>query len=132
MLDALKIENSAGHTEIKMDANGKPYVIEMGPRMGGDYISSDLVRLSTGYDFVNGVLQVATGQFVVPVFGEQKKSGVYFLCEETKQKVLPFIENKDKYPYIVDADIWGEIKTVKCNSDRGGYFIYQSYKKVEL
>ena len=132
MLDALKIENSAGHTEIKMDANGVPYVIEMGPRMGGDYISSDLVRLSTGYDFVNGVLQVATGQFVEPVFGEEKKSGVYFLCEETKNKVLPYIENKDKYPFIVDADIWGDIQSVKCNSDRGGYFIYQSDKKIKL
>ena len=132
MLNALKIENSAGHTEIKMDANGVPYVIEMGPRMGGDYISSDLVRLSTGYDFVKGVLQVATGQFVEPVFGEQKKSGVFFLCEETKQKVLPFIENKDKYPYIVDADIWGVIQPVKCNSDRSGYCIYQSDKKIIL
>lgn len=132
MLDALKIENSAGHTEIKMDAKGVPYVIEMGPRMGGDYISSDLVKLSTGYDFVNGVLEIATGQFKEPVFGDQKKSGVYFLCEETKQKVLPFIENKEKYPYIVDADIWGEIQPVKCNSDRGGYFIYQSNKRIVL
>lgn len=132
MLDALKIENSAGHTEIKMDSNGVPYVIEMGPRMGGDFISSDLVRLSTGYDFVNGVLEVATGQFTEPVFGESKKSGVYFLCEETKSKVLPFIENKEKYPFIVDADIWGDIQPVMCNSDRGGYFIYQSDKKIQL
>lgn len=132
MLDALKIENSAGHTEIKMDANGVPYIIEMGPRMGGGYISSDLVRLSTGYDYVKGVLEVATGQFVEPVFGEQKCSGVYFLCEETKDKVLPYIQNRDKYPFIFDADIWGRIQPVKCNSDRGGYFIYQSDKKITI
>ena len=132
MLDALKIENSAGHTEIKMDTNGIPYIIEMGPRMGGDYISSDLVRLSTGYDFVKGLLEVATGRFVEPVFGETKRSGVFFLCEVTKDKVLPYIQDKDKYPFIVDADIWGEIQPVKCNSDRGGYFIYQSDKRIEL
>ncbi len=132
MLNALKVENSAGHTEIKMDASGIPYVIEMGPRMGGDYISSDLVRLSTGYDFVKGVLEVATGQFVEPVFGEQKSSGVYFLCEETKDKVLPFIQNKEKYPFIFDADIWGDIQTVKCNSDRCGYFIYQDEKRIDI
>ena len=75
MLDALLIENSAGHTEIRMDENGVPYVIEMGPRMGGDYISSDLVKLSTGYDFVQGVLEVATNRFVPPVFGEAGFSG---------------------------------------------------------
>lgn len=130
MLDALKIENSAGHTEIKMDKDGIPYVIEMGPRMGGDYISSDLVRLSTGYDFVKGVLEVATGQFEEPVLGEPKCSGVYFLCEETKDKVLSYIQNKEQYPFIFDADIWGDIQTVKCNSDRGGYFIYQANKKI--
>jgi len=130
MLDALKIENSAGHTEIKMDKDGIPYIIEMGPRMGGDYISSDLVRLSTGYDFVKGVLEVATGQFEEPVFGEPRCSGVYFLCEETKGKVLHYVQNKEKYPFIFDADIWGDIQTVKCNSDRGGYFIYQSDHKI--
>ena len=36
----------------------------------------------------------------------------------------------NKYPYIVDADIWGEIQKVQCNSDRGGYFIYQDDKKL--
>lgn len=132
MLDALKIENSAGHTEVKMDANGVPYVIEMGPRMGGDYISSDLVGLSTGYSFVKATLEVATDTFVPPVLGENKCSGVYFLCQETKEKVLKYIKNKKDYPFIVDADIWGEIQNVKCNSDRGGYFIYQADKKIEL
>lgn len=132
MLDALKIENSAGHTEIKMDERGIPYIIEMGPRMGGDYISSDLVRLSTGYDFVKGVLEVATGQFVEPVLGCPKCSGVFFLCEETKDKVLPYIQNKGEYSFVVDADIWGDIKPVKCNSDRGGYFIYQSDAKLNI
>lgn len=132
MLDALKIENSAGHTEIKMDVNGVPYVIEMGPRMGGDYISSDLVRLSTGCDFVKCTLEVATGTFIKPPFGEPLHSGVYFLCEETKDKVLPYIQNKDKYSFIADADVWGNIHSVKCNSDRGGYFIYQSDHKIVI
>ena len=132
MLDALKIENSAGHTEVKMDSRGVPYVIEMGPRMGGDFISSDMVRLSTGYDFVKGVLEVATGHFSEPEMGESKCAGVYFLCEETEDKVLPFIKHRDKYPFIVDADIWGDIQHVKCNSDRGGYFIYQSHSKLIL
>ena len=132
LLSALRIEYGASHTEIKMDASGKPYVIEMGARMGGGYINSDLVRLSTGYDFVKGVLEVATGTFTVPVSTCKKFAGVYFLCEETKEKVLPYIENKDKYPFVYDADIWGKIQSVQCNSDRGGYFIYQDNHKIEL
>ena len=132
LLTALKVEYGASHTEIKMDNNGIPYVIEMGARMGGGYINSDLVRLSTGYDFVKGVLEVATGSFTEPVIAQRGYAGVYFLCEETKDKVLPYIKNRDKYPFIYDADIWGKIQTVQCNSDRGGYFIYQDNHKIEL
>lgn len=132
LLKALKVEYGASHTEVKMNDDGVPYVIEMGARMGGGFINSDMVKLSTGYDFVKGVLEVATGTFTEPVFPCKKYAGVYFLCEETKEKVLPYIENKDKYPFVYDADIWGKIQKVQCNSDRGGYFIYQSDHKIEL
>ena len=89
MLDALKIENSAGHTEIKMDKEGIPYVIEMGPRMGGGYISSDLVRLSTGYDFVKGVLEVATGQFEEPSWGSPNAQVFIFFVRRPKTRCCP-------------------------------------------
>lgn len=132
MLDALKVEYGASHTEIKMNDSGIPYVIEVGVRMGGDFIQSDLVRLSTDYDLVCGVLEVATGRFHEPVLGASKCSGVYFLCEETKDRVLPYIENRNKYPFVVDASIYGGIRHVKCNSDRGGFFIYQSDFRIQI
>lgn len=131
-LNSLKVEYGASHTEIKMDKAGIPYVIEMGARMGGDFIQSDLVKLSTGYDLVKGVLEVSSGVFNKPVFGKPHKSGVYFLCEETKDRVLPYIQNCKEYDFIVDSDIYGDTKSVKCNSDRSGYFIYQSDKKIIL
>lgn len=61
-LDTLGIENSASHTELKIDGNGVIRIIEIGGRMGGDCIGSDLVRYSTGYDFVKMVIQVACGE----------------------------------------------------------------------
>lgn len=130
VLDVLKVEYGASHTEIKLDDDGVPYVIEMGARMGGDFIQSDLVKLSTGYDLVGGVLEVATGRFHAPIADKSKYSGVYFLCEETKDRVLPYIENFDKYSFIVDAAIYGNIKRVQCNSDRSGFFIYQSENRI--
>ena len=58
-LDALNVQNSASHTEFKIDENGNFGIIEIGARMGGDCIGSDLVRISTGYDFVKMVIDVA-------------------------------------------------------------------------
>lgn len=63
-LDALHVENSAGHSEFKVDKNSNIKIIEIGARMGGDCIGSDLVYLSTGHDFIKMVIDVATG---VPV-----------------------------------------------------------------
>lgn len=60
-LDTLGIKNSASHSEIKIDNDGNIKIIEIGGRMGGDCIGSDLVFYSTGIDFVRCVIQVACG-----------------------------------------------------------------------
>ncbi len=59
-LDSLNIRFGASHSELKIDG-GKIYFIEIGGRMGGDRIGSDLVFLSTGYDFVKAVIDFAVG-----------------------------------------------------------------------
>lgn len=61
-LDSLKIVNGASHSEIKIDQDGNIKLIEIGGRMGGDCIGSDLVQLSTGVDFVKAVIDVALGK----------------------------------------------------------------------
>ena len=58
---ALGITNGATHSEFKITPNGDVRVIEIGARMGGDCIGSDLVQISTGYDFIKMVIDVAMG-----------------------------------------------------------------------
>ncbi len=61
-LDTLEITHSASHSELKIDADGTIRLIEIGGRMGGDMIGSDLVYLSTGLDFVGMVVDLACGR----------------------------------------------------------------------
>ena len=65
-LDALGVTNGASHSEYRITEKGKIYVMEIGARMGGDFIGSHLVQLSTGYDFLRGVIEVALGEFTPP------------------------------------------------------------------
>ena len=124
-LTALKIENSASHTEIKWNSNGELFIIETGARMGGDFISSDLVRLSTGYDFVEGAIKLAVNQFEEPVFTKSMHSGVYFYSK-LAQEVGEIIKQHEKWPEIVEWEYSDEpLLEVKSNADRGGYFLYQ-------
>lgn len=129
-LDALHIKYGASHSELKITEDGDIRVIEIGARMGGDFIGSNLVQLSTGYDFLKGVIEVALGDFHQPVITEHNYSGVYFLSKETEW-VKPIIMNWQNYPEIVEAEITDtELRHIECSGDRSGYLIYQSDKKV--
>lgn len=131
-LDALHIGYGASHSELKITEDGDIKVIEIGARMGGDFIGSDLVRLSTGYDFLEGVIEVAMGTFREPQLTEHRYSGVYFLSEETKH-LKSVIEHSEDYPEIVQADITcDELRHIECSGDRSGYFIYQSDEKFVI
>lgn len=61
-LDSLGVEFGASHSEILVNENEDIRIVEIGSRMGGDCIGSDLVELSTGIDFLGAVISVAIGQ----------------------------------------------------------------------
>lgn len=131
-LDALRIQYGASHSELKITEEGDIRVIEIGARMGGDFIGSDLVKLSTGYDFLKGVIEVALGTFEEPVLTVHKYSGVYFLCKET-ERIKPIIQNWKDYPEIVEAEITDpELRNIECSGDRSGFLIYQSNRRFNI
>lgn len=130
-LNALGVTNGASHSEYKITEDGRIYVMEIGARMGGDFIGSDLVQLSTGYDFLKGVIEVSLGRFEEPSFDSPHHAGVYFLCEETKH--LQDIIKESNLPQIVRAEITdAELRKVTCSADRSGYLIYQGENKLIL
>lgn len=131
-LDALHIQYGASHSELKITDEGDIRVIEIGARMGGDFIGSNLVQLSTGYDFLGTTIQVAMGEFIEPQITEHSYSGVYFLSKETAN-LKTVIENWKDYSEIVEAEITdSELRNIECSADRSGYLIYKSDKKLEF
>ena len=97
-LDALGLTSGASHSEYKITSEGRISVMEIGGRMGGDFIGSDLVRLSTGYDFLEGVIRVALGETIHPQPKNLARSSVVFTAPEN----------------------------VTCSAERTGYIIYQN------
>lgn len=125
-LSVLKITNSPSHTEIKLNSKGELYIIEVGPRLGGDYITSDLVRLSTGYDMVHGAIYLSIGEFKPPHNLNNMYSGVYFYSKLAPEIGNVILRHED-YPEIVEWEYnEAPLPEVHSNADRGGYFLYQS------
>lgn len=125
-LNTLGITNGASHSELKIDDDGCIKIIEIGGRMGGDFIGSDLVRISTGVDFVRAVIQVATGQ--EPDLSRVCKpmiAGVRFVFDEDDILVYKKITETDP-SLLVSSEIREIDGEVSDSSTRFGYYLMAS------
>ena len=101
---ALRFENCPSHTELKINERGI-FVIETSPRLGGDYITSTLVPLSTGINMEDQLLHIALGEKVDTTKGRfDKASGVcFFVLEEGSIiKHVPDEKFVKTWPHVVD------------------------------
>ena len=129
-LKSVQIEYGASHSEFKITNSGEIYAIEVGARMGGDFIGSHLVELSTGYDYIKGVIDIALNKFIEPENHNQDSSysGVYFLSKET-ERLLPYFERNEDY--VIEKKIMNhKLVNIKNSNDRSGYLIYKSREKI--
>ncbi len=132
-LDALKIKNGASHSEFKLDTDGNVKIIEIGSRMGGDCIGSDLVKISTGMDFVQMVIETALGE--KPTFEkvrEPKYAVIKFIFSQKDLDMLKKIqrEKPEILYYISDIETVGKHQVLD-SSTRFGYFIVECDTREE-
>lgn len=129
-LDTLNIVNGASHVELFIKQNKEVVINEIGARMGGDFIGSHLVELSTGYDYLKSVIDIATG--IEPEYTRKTKkcSGIVFRTKENGLSFDHFIDNGSEI--VVKETNLSEQPILKKSGDRGNYFIYQSDKRIKL
>lgn len=128
-LTCLGVEFGASHSEILIAGNDDINIVEIGARMGGDYIGSHLVELSTGYDFVKNTIAIATGNFVEVINIQKKYSGIYYIL--AKPGILTRItDNTKEYPDILFSEVYfgigDKIREIKESNDRAACYVYQS------
>lgn len=100
---ALKFENCPSHTELKINDRGI-FVIETSPRLGGDYITSTLVPLSTGVNVEDELLRITLGEAVLPCPQSVQYSGVRFFDFEEGNTIkhIPDTDFIKTWPHVVD------------------------------
>ncbi|MBR6834116.1 MAG: ATP-grasp domain-containing protein [Fibrobacter sp.] len=135
---ALNFENCPSHTELKINERGI-FVIETSPRLGGDYITSTLVPLSTGINIEDQLLNIALGEPVDTKTGRvEKASGVCFfsLPEGTVTAIDEKIKAVSTWPGIVDFNlklkIGDQVNKITSSLNRYGQFIVMSEKREEI
>lgn len=120
---ALEVNNCACHAEIKVQ-EGKAYIMEIGARLGGDFISTELTHLSTGIDMVAAAINCALGikPSLVPVEAKQAVCIRYF-CPKPGKLVnisnLELLNSPHVYQWEIyhkEGDIIPEVTSSLCRS----------------
>ena len=123
--NAMGIKYGAIHPEFRITSEGKVYFMEIGARMGGDCIGSDLVPLSTGYDYMGMVISIGCGN--APSFAkisDPKEAIIRYII--TSEDLAEFERIKTEEPEILIR--YSEItqlsdKPILKSADRAGYYI---------
>lgn len=136
---ALGVDNCACHAEVKLQ-NGKAYLMEIGARLGGDFISTELTHLSTGIDMVAAAINCALG--IQPnLTPTEKSSGVCirYFCPKPGKLVrisnIEILKDPRVYLWVIYRKIGEQIPEITSSLSRSGHVIVteiNQHKAVEL
>lgn len=126
-IKALELNNCACHCELKIQ-NGEAYLMEIGARLGGDFISTELTHLSSGIDMVAAAINVALG--IEPCLEPtEPKQGVCIRYFTPVPGCLTAIEHTELLndAHVYNAEIYHKkgdvIPEVRSSLDRSGHVI---------
>lgn len=103
-IEAIGIDNSASHAEVMVTAKGVK-MIEIGARLGGDFISSYLTRSSTGISMDKAAVQVALNMEPDLERKANRYSYIKYIELPVNRKVIGILPLDDikKHPDVVFA-----------------------------
>lgn len=126
-IKAIGLQNGPSHTEIKITKDG-PKVVELAARLGGDFITSKLVPLSTGIDMVGASVQLAVGEKIDIEHKCKRGAAIHFLQAEEgiiKQITVPdkVYSLKGVEEVVIYKKAGDYIHGTKSSNDRLGHVI---------
>lgn len=110
LLKLLGMRTSIYNIETRVGTNGKPYIMEVSPRGGGNRLA-EMLRFATGVDLIANAVRAAVGDEVVDV--EQKSYNGHWaevvLHADNEGKFQELRIRDDMRQYVFEEDIWVEV-----------------------
>ncbi len=137
VVDSSGLNNCAIHPELKVNNDGIT-IIEIGPRLGGDYITSHLVPLSTGTNMEEVAINIATNtKFVIK--RKEMTSMISYLNFPSKSEIKNVISEEELIEkweglisYKCSLSIGEQTQTITNSLNRYGHYILQAKTKSRL
>lgn len=133
-LNSLEITEGASHSELKIAGDGTIRIIEIGGRMGGDCIGSDLVHYSTGVDYVKAVIQIACGEEpdLIPDKEPQPVEVRFIFTKEDKNEYEEIKKNSPERLLRIVDEHFELIGKTTDSSNRAGCYILKAEKYIDV
>ena len=107
LLTLLGMRTSIYNIETRVGVNGKPYIMEVSPRGGGNRLA-EMVRFATGVDLITNAVRAAVGEEVIGV--EQKPydgNWAEVVLHAGKDGRFECIDvDEDLGRYVKELDLW--------------------------
>ena len=129
LLTLLGMRTSIYNIETRVGTNGKPYIMEVSPRGGGNRLA-EMIRFATGVDLITNAVRAAVGEEVVGV--EQKPydghwAEVVLHTEKDGQFVSLDIDEDFRQAHVKQVDLWvekgDEVRAFKGANDAIGTLV---------
>lgn len=126
---AINQTNGPAHVEIRLNELNEPKVIEIGARMGGDHITTDLVPLATGHDMIKyTILNALEEKFDYSEEINAAAAISFFSSQLSPNQINELRQNI----YDLSYQKKDQIKEWKSSNDRSGHILLTANTRTEL
>lgn len=132
--EAFNYNDCASHTELKI-YNHVIYIIETSPRLGGDYITSHLTTLSSGYDMEKALLQIAIGMIPNQTIRHNKSAIIKFFNLQPDTHITGSLNTEEQdrscHHFSFRLKKGDRVPIIRNSLDRYGEVILSSETRAE-
>lgn len=107
LLSLLNMQTSIYNVETRVGVNGKPYIMEVSPRGGGNRLA-EMARMGTGVDMITACVRAAVGDSVPPI-RQRPFDGHWaevILHAESDGRFQGLEIHDDMRRHVVQTDLW--------------------------
>lgn len=107
LLTLLQMKTSIYNIETRIGTNGKPYIMEVSPRGGGNRLA-EVIRYDTGLDMITACVRAAVGDEIEEIQTSSCNGhwAEIILHAEKKGKFRGLVVSEDMLPFVYEKDLW--------------------------
>ena len=108
LITLLNLKTCVYNIEVRVAPNGKPYIMELTPRGGGNRLC-EMLRYATGVDMITAITRAMVGDPILEPIEQKPYNGHWaeIILHADKDGVFDHLEiSKDLPAKIVEEDLW--------------------------